>query len=332
LPLLAGSGDDVVGVIGITRDVTTTLTTQIAETRSSVSLITLLSLGGVFLVLLTFIFVADVAIFRASTRRIRYERELADRLMLDSLELKRVGQAKDRFLSSITHELMTPLTSITAFTGILMKNRDGNLGRTDIKHLQVMKRNAVQLQQLLDNLLELSVMNKGEYELSYTRFNLRHTLDEVTGAFIPAITRKGQRFELKYEDTDAIVEADDGRIRQVVSNLLTNAIMYSPEGTEITVSAWVSDLLFTITISDNGIGISNRDKEELFTLFFRVDNESTRAVPGTGIGLVSAKQIVELHRGELTLDSTPGEGTTLQLSVPRFRSRHSLESRIDGAA
>jgi signal transduction histidine kinase len=332
LPLLAATGDGVVGVIGVTRDVTGTLSAQIAKTRASVTAITIVSLLSVFLVLLMFIFVADLKIFRATRQKISIERELSERSMLDSLEMKRVGEMKDRFLSSITHELMTPLTSIAAFAGIIIRNREGNLGKKDIDHLQIIKRNTVQLQRLLDDLLELSVLNKGEYELSYSRFNLRQTLEEVTEAFRPAIVRKNQNIDFNYDGADAIVEADDERIRQVISNLLTNAIMYSPENTDIAVSAWISDLLFTVEVSDNGIGISDDDKEQLFTLFFRADNESTRSVAGTGIGLVSARQIVELHGGELTLESSQGKGTSIQISIPRFRTRHSIESRIIGAA
>ena len=332
LPLLATGGDSVVGVLGITRDVTGTLTAQIAETRASVTAITLTSLGGVFLVLLVFIFVADIKIFRANSQRLATERELADRLMLDSLELKRVGQTKDRFLTSITHELMTPLTSISAFTGIILRNRKNNLGEKDIEHLHIIKRNTVQLQRLLGNLLDLSVLNKGEYELSYGRFNLRQMLDQVTDSFMPAIVRKGQKIKLDHHGSDAIVEADDGRIRQVISNLLTNSIRYSPEGTVITVSAWITDLLFTVTISDNGIGISENDKQLLFTAFFRADNEPTRSVAGSGIGLVASKQIVELHGGELTLESSLDEGTTVQISVPRFKTHRSAEGRTVGAA
>ncbi len=332
LPLLAANSDDIVGVIGVTRDVSEVLMAQISEMRSSVALITLTSLGGVFLILLIFIFVADIRIFRANTLKIRTERELSDRSMLDSLELKRVGHMKDRFLSSITHELMTPLTSIIAFTGIVLRNRDGNLASKDIDHLEVIKRNTAQLQSLFDNLLELSLLGKGECELFYARFNLRQTLDDVTEAFIPAIERKNQKLQLNYHDSDAIVEADDGRLRQVISNLLSNAIMYSPEGTEITVSAWVTDHLFTVTVSDNGIGFSEEDQDHLFTPFFRADNETTRSVTGTGIGLVSSKQIVELHGGQLKLESNRGEGTTIHVSVPRFGAHRSKESRISDAA
>jgi signal transduction histidine kinase len=335
LPLLAsGEAEDdaVVGVIGITRDVTSTLTSQINETRSSVSWFIMLSLVTVFIVLLVFIFVADVKIFQANNQKVRYERELNDRLLIDALELKRIGQLKDRFLASVTHELMTPLTSITAFTGILIRNRDGNLTKRNIDHLQVMKRNALQLKNLLGNLLELSELNEAGYELTYSRFNLRQMLDEVAEAFRPAIDKKDHELTLRYEDADAIVEADDTRVRQVVSNILTNAIMYSPQDTNITVSAWVTDLLFTITIADNGIGIKERDKEELFTMFFRADNEPTRSVAGTGIGLVSSKQIVEIHGGELALNSAEGEGTSVHISLPRFRTRHSVDSEENRAA
>jgi signal transduction histidine kinase len=332
LPLLTSGDDAVVGVIGITRDVTSTLTSQINETRSSVSWFIMLSLVTVFIVLLVFIFIADIKISRANGQKVRYERELNDRLLIDALELKRIGELKDRFLASVTHELMPPLTSITAFTGILIRNRDGNLTKRNIDHLQVMKRNAVQLKSLLGNLLELSELNESGYELTYTRFNLRQMLDEVADAFMPAILKKDHEITLENEDADAIVEADDTRVRQVVSNILTNAIMYSPQGTNITVSAWVTDLLFTITIADNGIGIKERDKEELFTMFFRADNEPTRSVAGTGIGLVSSKQIVEIHGGELALTSTEGEGTTVHISVPRFRTRHSVDSGVNRAA
>jgi signal transduction histidine kinase len=325
LPLLDATDDTVVGVIGITRDVTATLTSQIAETRSSISNFTMLSLGSVFLILLVFIFIADAKIFRANWQKIRYERELNDRLLIDSLELKRIGQMKDRFLASVTHELMTPLTSISAFTGILLRNRDQNLTKRNIDQLQVMKRNSLQLKTLLGNLIELSEMHEEGYELSYSRFNLRYTLDEVTNAFMPAILKKNLNISLEYEDADAIVEADDTRVRQVFSNILTNAIMYSPADTDITVSAWITDLLFTVTIADTGIGINDRDKQELFTMFFRADNEPTRSVAGTGIGLVSAKQIVELHGGELTLTSADGEGTSVLISLPRFRSRRAAD-------
>jgi signal transduction histidine kinase len=232
---------------------------------------------------------------------------------------------KDRFLASVTHELMTPLTSISAFTGILLRNRDQNLTKRNIDQLQVMKRNSLQLKTLLGNLIELSEMHEEGYELSYSRFNLRYTLDEVTNAFMPAILKKNLNISLEYEDADAIVEADDTRVRQVFSNILTNAIMYSPADTDITVSAWITDLLFTVTIADTGIGINDRDKQELFTMFFRADNEPTRSVAGTGIGLVSAKQIVELHGGELTLTSADGEGTSVLISLPRFRSRRAAD-------
>ena len=108
--------------------------------------------------------------------------------------------------------------------------------------------------------------------------------------------------------------------------------MYSPPGTNINISAWVTDLLFTITITDNGIGIKERDKEELFTMFFRADNEPTRSVAGTGIGLVSSKQIAEIHGGELAITSTEGEGTTVHISLPRFHTRHSIDSGDNRAA
>jgi len=332
LPLLASSGNEMVGVIGVTRDVTSTLSAQIAETRSSVSLFTMLSLLAVFLILLVFIFIADINIFRANGQKLRYERELHDRLLVDSLELKRIGEMKDRFLASVTHELMTPLTSISAFTGILLRNKDNNLNERNIEQLEVMKRNSNHLKSLLGNLLELSEMNDTGYSLAYSRFNLRYMLDEVTEAFMPAIVKKGLHIELAFDDADAIVEADDARTRQVVSNILSNAIRYSPEGTEIKVSAWITDLMFTVTISDNGIGISENDKNELFTLFFRADNESTRSVAGTGIGLVSSKQIVDLHGGELTLDSTIDVGTTVNVTLPRYRTRTAAETSGDRAA
>ena len=164
LPLMAPTGDDVVGVIGITRDVTSTLTAQIAETRSSVSLYTMLSLVVVFLILFVFIFLADIKIFRANAQKLRSERELHDRLLVDSLELKRISEMKDRFLASVTHELMTPLTSITAFTGILLRNRDDNLTKRNLDQLEVMKRNSTQLKELIGNLLELSEMSEQGYE------------------------------------------------------------------------------------------------------------------------------------------------------------------------
>ena len=248
--------------------------------------------------------------------RLAQERERSLVLDHENRELQRTNEANSRFLSTVSHELKTPLTSITAFTDILLKNRRGGMTETDLSQLTVIQRNNRRLGNLIGDLLDLSQIDRGGMKLNMTEFDVGELITEVVEGFRPIADAKSQPIVHSAPGRPVRLRADRNRLMQVLTNLLSNASKYSPRDALITVLArrWKNRLYFT-TI-DCGIGISEEDHKSLFTLFFRADNVNTRAESGTGVGLHIAQTIVELHGGEITVTSSVGEGTTVSFYVP----------------
>ena len=248
--------------------------------------------------------------------RLAQERERSLVLDHENRELQRVNEANSRFLSTVSHELKTPLTSITAFTEILLKNRRGGMTQTDLSQLAVIQRNNRRLGNLIGDLLDLSQIDRGGMNLTMSEFDVGELVTEVVDGFLPISDAKSQPIARSVPGRPVRLRADRDRLLQVLTNLLSNASKYSPSEALIQIAArrWKDRLYFSVT--DRGFGISNEDRESLFTLFFRADNEETRTEPGTGIGLYIARSIVELHDGKITVTSPPGGGTTVSFYVP----------------
>jgi PAS domain S-box-containing protein len=244
------------------------------------------------------------------------ERERSLILDHENQELQRLSDAKSQFLTTVTHELKTPLTSITAFTNILLKNRSGRMTEKELSHLVVIQRNNRRLKNLIDDLLDLSQIDQDGLSLTLTDFNVDELLSEVVDGFKPISDAKSQELISSSPAQPVVIRADRDRLSQVMINLLSNASKYSPNGENIHLTArrWKDRIYFSVT--DQGMGISNEDKEGLFTLFFRADNEETRSVPGTGIGLYIVKTIVDLHGGKIEAKSPPGGGTSIIFYIP----------------
>jgi len=248
--------------------------------------------------------------------RAEEERELSARLDAERHELQRVNEAKSAFLSTVSHELRTPLTSIIAFTDIIARNRQGNLTERQAQQLEVVRRNEARLKELIEELLDVSRVDSGRLKLEQAEFDARDMFDEVASTFAPILDERDQTLEMSIPAGALPVWADRSRLAQVASNLVSNASKYSPEHSHIELMAREQEGRLLLSVSDNGIGIAAKDMEKLFTPFFRVNNEFTRSVPGTGLGLVITKAIVEEHGGEMTVDSALGVGTAVSVSIP----------------
>ncbi|MEX0761741.1 MAG: GAF domain-containing protein [Dehalococcoidia bacterium] len=244
------------------------------------------------------------------------ERERAAALQVQATELERVNEAKSQFLSTVSHELRTPLTSVCAFADILVRNRDGNLTEQQIQRIKVIRRNGTRLAMLITDLLDLSQIDSGNLRLNVARFDAREVLTDLAESFDPIIEQKQQILRYAIPGQPIMLHGDRDRLSQVISNLLTNAVKYSPEKTEIELVATVEDERLQVAVTDHGIGISEGDQSQLFTMFFRVDNEPTRAVSGTGLGLYIARQIVQMHDGDIAVTSREGQGTTVSFWIP----------------
>ncbi|MCH7740366.1 MAG: GAF domain-containing protein [Chloroflexi bacterium] len=231
-------------------------------------------------------------------------------------ELIRMNRLKSKFLSTVSHELRTPLTAMLAFTDILSRNRARNLTDSQLGQLDVIRKSGRRLNLLIEDLLDVSRIDMDQLNLEVYEFSWKDALRDITSSFAPLLDAKHQSLHLDSSSPDIWIRADRGRIVQVVSNLLTNASKYSPDGATIRLR-WNCDgesLLFDV--QDDGIGIAESDQQQLFTPFFRVDNEATRSQPGTGLGLVIVKSIIELHGGTIDVSSELGRGTTFSVRFP----------------
>lgn len=246
-----------------------------------------------------------------------HEHLLVSELDKSNADLKSADEARLRLLSVVTHELGNPLTSISAFTSMLAKNKDGNLTEREIGMIDAIGRGESQMRVLVKDLLDLSRVEANEMELEVTQLNVSEIVGGALESMTPIFDQKFQT--IAADVSNELIEVDGDRVRlvQVVTNLLSNASKYSPESSEISLVTSIESEKSVIEVSDRGIGISAEDQSKLFTPFFRSDNNETRQVAGTGLGLVICKQIVELHGGSLTLSSARGRGTAVRVELPR---------------
>lgn len=251
-----------------------------------------------------------------AARRLAEEEQLAARLDARNRELQRVHEARGQFLSAVSHELKTPLAAIVAFTEILARNQTGNLTQRQQDHLKAIHRNCRTLETLINDLLDLSRFDAGRFELSKRLFKVHDLLDETVKSFAPIFSQKNQTLVTRMEVDGIMVEADRDRLAQVLANLLSNASKYSPAGKTVTLKAWACDGVMCVEVCDQGIGIKPSDVARLFTPFFRSEEPAARQVPGTGLGLAIVKSIIELHGGQVTVSSEPGEGSKFSFKIP----------------
>ncbi|MEX0760875.1 MAG: GAF domain-containing protein [Dehalococcoidia bacterium] len=259
------------------------------------------------------------ALTHRQTLELSEERERAAKLEAQANELTRINEAKGQFLSTISHELKTPLTSIMAFTDILSRNRDENLSEKQLHQMDVVRRNARQLGALINDLLDISRIDAGRTDLNLEEFDFGELVVETADSLSAVVAEKGQRLEVKVPKAPLLVTADRERVAQVISNLVSNASKYSPRETPVQINAAASGQYVRVRVRDFGQGISKSDQVHLFTPFFRADNTLTRSVSGTGLGLAIVRRLVELHGGTVSVQSEEGDGAEFTVRLPRSR-------------
>jgi signal transduction histidine kinase/putative methionine-R-sulfoxide reductase with GAF domain len=248
--------------------------------------------------------------------RLAEAREREARLEARSRELEDVSTAKTQFLSVVSHELRTPLTSISAYADLIARDREQTLSERQRKQVEVIRRSTMRLKYLIGDLLDVSKIETGTITLQRTTFDLREVVREVVESFQPVLQSKRQVIESDVCEESLIVNADRQRVLQIFSNLVENASKYSAEGTPIAVDAHLEGAGVVVTVTDNGSGISEEDRAQLFTPFFRADNDTTRAEPGTGLGLALVKRLTALHGGSVEVESELGRGSAFTVILP----------------
>lgn len=246
----------------------------------------------------------------------------ADYLDAQNIELQRLADARSEFLSSISHELRTPLTSISAFADILSKNTRGSLTEREEQQIDIIRKSTVTLTGLIDDLLDTAQADSNRLTINRAPFPVEEFFEEFMATATQSVAVKNQSLNVVDQCHSCWLDADRTRLMQVVNNLLSNAQKYSGEDSEITMSVVNEHGKLFVSFADNGIGISPNDRANLFSPFFRSDNPEARQQSGTGLGLTIVKKIVELHGGEIEVESELGEGTKITFWLPGVIEAH----------
>ncbi len=249
------------------------------------------------------------------------QRELEERAaQLESAnqELRMLDRAKDAFLSNVTHELRTPLTSIRGYIDSLAAGGGDESPEERRKAVEVMDRNAQRLNALIDEMIEFSRMQVRGVQLTLSLLDPGRTADECVRSALPQARDKGVALETDWPARLPLIWGDQGKLGQVLTILLNNAIKFTGESGRIKVSLReTGNNGFEIAVSDTGIGIDRANHEKIFDKFFQVDSNLNRRYEGAGIGLSIAKSIIQAHGGDIFVDSEPGEGSTFTCVLPK---------------
>ena len=235
----------------------------------------------------------------------------------DESNQKNLEEMKLDFVSMAAHELRTPLTVIRGYAELLDTEIGSNLSPEHQEHLHRLTYNASNLGILIDNLLNVSKIERGSYKVEPTANDIIALIRNIITDMMDQANSKGQKLNfIEPSEKMPFVMADRSRITQVLINLITNAITYTPVGESIEVSVRKIDNFAEIRVKDTGIGIPKEAIPKLFTKFFRVSSVLEQGSKGTGLGLFISKSIISMHGGEINVESEVGHGSTFSFTLP----------------
>lgn len=235
-------------------------------------------------------------------------------------ELGELEAIRKQFVSDVSHEIQSPLTSIKGFTQALKHKQLDEASR--MRLLDIIEEESDRLSRLSGDLLQLSLLEYEHFQLEPAGFSLDEQLRKNVIALEPQWSAKGISMELELE-TVAIV-ADEDKLSQVWSNLLSNSIKFTGQGGTVSISAAQKGNMVLVKVSDNGIGMPVEELQHIFKPFYKLDKARERKAGGSGIGLSIVKRIVDLHHARIEVDSEPGAGTTISLWLPLVYAKPEL--------
>jgi len=252
-------------------------------------------------------------------------KEAEQSLVQAKIAAETANRAKSEFLANMSHELRTPLNSIIGFSDLMLDGNAGEIADMQKKFLGNISTSGKHLLSLINNILDLSKIEAGKMELNYELFGLYNTIDEIKQVISPLAQKKNIDLKVVNDGSLQEIYADRVRFKQILFNLANNAIKFTPQGGKVTISTTRIKDKAQFAIKDTGIGISEEKKSSLFLPFTQLDSSLNRFYEGTGLGLSLVKKFVEMHGGNIWVESELGKGTVFTFELP-------LKTEFNGSA
>jgi signal transduction histidine kinase len=241
----------------------------------------------------------------------RLFREIADK----SQQLEAASRHKSEFLANMSHELRTPLNAIIGFSEVLAEKMFGEVNAKQAEYLQDILESGRHLLSLINDILDLSKIEAGHMELEPADFDLPSAIDNALILVRERASRRGITLGSTIDERLAMIRGDERKVKQVLLNLLSNALKFTPEGGRIDVGGRLDGEVAEVSVTDTGIGIAPADQEAVFEEFRQV-GAAERKAEGTGLGLALSRKFVELHGGRIWVQSEVGHGSTFTFTLP----------------
>ena len=256
--------------------------------------------------------------------------QMAYQLTIQKDKAEQASRTKSLFLSNMSHELRTPLNGIIGTTNILLQeHKDGNINQ----QLDVLKYSSEHMLVIINDILDFNKIEAGKLQLDRNIFNLRVLIDKISTVFTDQFQAKALQFKIEFDERlNKEVVADDTRLTQVLSNLISNALKFTHHGSvtlNVHLESSTSDVMIvSFSVSDTGIGISENNRSAIFLSFTQADTKTNRQYGGTGLGLTISQKIVEMFGGRLKVDSEEGKGSRFYFNIP-LRVNHSKKPFVN---
>jgi len=234
-------------------------------------------------------------------------------------ELEAASRHKSEFLANMSHELRTPLNAIIGFSEVLAERMFGEINDKQAEYLADILESGKHLLSLINDILDLSKIEAGRMELEPTQFDLPQAIDNALLLVRERAERRGIKLVRVIDDDLRMIRADERKVKQVLLNLLSNALKFTPEGGKVDVRARVHEGAAEISVTDTGVGIAPQDLQAVFEEFRQVGT-TARKIEGTGLGLAISRKFVELHGGTISVQSRVGHGSTFTFTLPLAKS------------
>jgi len=238
-------------------------------------------------------------------------------------EVSKLSRRKSEFISSVSHELRTPLTSIKGYAAILLAGKLGAVPDEIRERLSKINRHSDELVHMVNDLLDISRIESGKVDMRLESLELSSLVDKVADMLGEQMKTKNIVFSSNVPAECQRILADRSQMERVFTNLLGNALKFTPENGKISVNARLVNNLIQVDVSDTGFGIPEEDRENIFEEFYRVDNMINQEVKGTGLGLTLVRKIIEAHQGRIWVKSKLGEGSTFSFTLKKIEGNGS---------